>query len=127
MNIDSVFRGIMATPITSFDAQGNLYPKGIENLVMFMKKGGIDCLYCLGTYGGFALMSKKERMEAAEIFISICKQQDIKLIVNISSPFTREAVELAHHAAQHGADAISSLVPYYYSEPTLDWSFSMQD
>ena len=71
MNIDSVFRGIMATPITSFDAQGNLYPKGIENLVMFMKKGGIDCLYCLGTYGGFALMSKKERMEAAEIDVFV--------------------------------------------------------
>jgi len=115
MKRESIFNGVMATPITPFDQNGKVYEEGITKLVEFIKKGGINCLYCLGTYGGFALMDKYERMRAAEVFTSECKKHDIKLILNISAPSTREAIEIARHAHKNRVDAISSLVPYYYS------------
>jgi len=109
------FNGIMPTPVTPFDKEGKVYEAGIERMVDFYHKSGITCLYCLGTYGGFAIMDKEERKRAAEFYITQCKKWGIKVIINISSSNEEEALELAIHSYNAGADAISTLVPYYYS------------
>lgn len=105
----------MATPVTPFDADGRVYAEGIRDVVAFLHRHGIGSIYCLGTYGGFALMQEAERMQAAETWIDACKTHGMRLILNISATTNREAVALARHAARCGADAISSLVPFYYS------------
>ena len=109
------FQGIMATPVTPFGTDGKVDKAGIASVVSFLHLHGIKSIYCLGTYGGFALMQEDERKQAAEFWIEACKACGMRLILNISATSTREAVSLARHAERYGADAISSLVPFYYS------------
>lgn len=111
----SKFKGLFATPITSFDENENIYDEGIRRIVNFVHSHGINNMFCLGSWGGFALMSSEERMRVTEILISECKKNGMKIIINVASTTPREAVRLAMHAQDHGVDAVSSLVPYYYS------------
>ncbi len=105
----------MPTPVTPFKKNGEIYEDGVKNLIKFYSEKKVSCLYVLGSYGGFALMNIEERKKIAELYIKYAHQNNIRVIVNISSPSTKEAVELAKHSEFHGADAVSSLVPYYYS------------
>jgi dihydrodipicolinate synthase/N-acetylneuraminate lyase len=109
------FEGLFATPITPFDENENIYEEGIRNVVNFVYSKGINNLFCLGSWGGFALMNINERMRVAEVLISECKKNRMNIIINIVATSTRDACMLAKHAQDHGADAIASLVPYYYS------------
>lgn len=109
------FEGIFATPITPFNKQENIYEQGLRSVVQFVNLHGVNNLFCLGSWGGFALMNFSERKCATEILISECKKQGMKIIINVASTTTREACLLAEHAQENGADAIASLVPYYYS------------
>ncbi len=57
----TAFSGLFATPVTAYDKNGNIDPKGIKRLVEFVSKNGIHNLFCLGSWGGFALMEDNER------------------------------------------------------------------
>ena len=60
------FSGLFATPVTAYDKNGNIDPEGIKRLVEFVSKNGIQNLFCLGSWGGFALMDDNERKKAAK-------------------------------------------------------------
>ena len=111
----SKFKGLFATPVTSFDENENIYEEGIRRVVNYLHENGINNLFCLGSWGGFALMSSEERMRVTEILISECKKNGMKIIINVASTTPRQAIQLARHAQDYGVDAVSSLVPYYYS------------
>ncbi|MBW2118561.1 MAG: dihydrodipicolinate synthase family protein [Deltaproteobacteria bacterium] len=111
-----LFKGLVATPITSFDENENIYEAGVRNVINYLHSHGIRNLFCIGSWGGFAMMSSAERMKVAEIQISECKAKGMKLIVNVSCPYTKEAIRLARHAQEHGADAVVTLSPYYYTQ-----------
>jgi len=111
-----IFEGLVATPITPFDEEENIYEDGIRSVVNYLHSHGIKNLFCIGSWGGFALMSTNERMKVAEIIISECNKNGMKTIINVSSPCTREAIALAIHAQDQGADAVVTLAPYYYTQ-----------
>jgi len=115
MNDMPKFNGLFATPITPFDANEDIYEEGIRRVVNFVNSKGIKSLFCLGSWGGFALMTPNERMRVAEILIDECKKNRMDIIINIASPTVRDAVRFAKHAQDHGVDAVASLVPYYYA------------
>jgi N-acetylneuraminate lyase/4-hydroxy-tetrahydrodipicolinate synthase len=60
-------------------------------------------------------MTTEERKLVAEIAVDECKENDMKAIVHIGSTSTKVSVNLAKHADSIGADAISSVVPFYYT------------
>lgn len=109
------FKGIIPAIITPFNQDGSLFKEGLRNEVDYLYKKGFENLFICGSYGAFPLMTTEERKQVVEAIIPISKLGGIKSIVHIGSTSTRTAVELAKHAEDCGADAISAVIPFYYS------------
>eukprot|EP00035_Acanthoeca_spectabilis_P016205 m.327886 g.327886 ORF g.327886 m.327886 type:complete len:403 (+) comp16496_c0_seq21:303-1511(+) len=74
---------------------------------------GVNTVWVAGTMGQFDSMTVAERKAIAEAWVTAAKSQSLYVIVNIGTTVRSEAIELAAHAAQIGADAIASVPPYY--------------
>jgi len=109
------FRGIFVPVITPFNDNGDLYEQGIENILEYLQANNINGIWLLGSYGGFPLLSEKERMQFAQFAVPKAKALNMSIIVNIGSLHTAMATRLAKHAQNHGADAIATVVPFYYA------------
>jgi len=106
-------RGIIPPLLTPFTPAGEVYEKGLRNLVEFLIPH-IDGLYPCGTYGSGPLMSVEQRKKVAEIVVDQVKGR-IPVIIHVGAADTKSTIELAQHAEKIGADAVGSIPPYYYS------------
>ncbi|MEM8744875.1 MAG: dihydrodipicolinate synthase family protein, partial [Pseudomonadota bacterium] len=109
------FTGVFATPMTPFDDDGKPALDLIDPYMAWLSASGVKGAYVLGTWGGFALLDLDERRKVAEAYCAAAKKHNMQLLVNIASYAIKDAIALGHHAIEHGADAISSVVPQYYS------------
>lgn len=106
--------GVIPPLITPFDDDGDIYQRGLENVIEFLVKRGVHGLFAIGSYGSFPLLETPERRQLAEMILRIVSDR-IPVIIQVGSPATHTAVGLAQHAAQAGAAAVASVVPFYYS------------
>lgn len=110
-NIPSVIVPI----ITPFDKHGSIYENGTKNLLHFLYNKGIRGVWILGSYGSFPLLSTDERKYMAALCLSITKELGMYSIVQIGSPSIETSLELSEHAQAHGADALATVLPFYFS------------
>ncbi|MCK9482221.1 MAG: dihydrodipicolinate synthase family protein [Bacteroidia bacterium] len=106
-----VFSGIIPPVITSFDKQGNIDEKTMRNLVKWLSSR-VQGFYPCGTYGSGPIMTTEERKQVATIVNE--EKGSAFAMIHVGAATTREAVELAKHAEEIGADAVGSIPPYYY-------------
>ncbi|MFW9871675.1 MAG: dihydrodipicolinate synthase family protein [Candidatus Thorarchaeota archaeon] len=109
------FKGIIPAMITPFSEDGKLYYNGLINELEYLYESGFKNIFVCGSYGSFPLLTPSERMSIADVVCKYCSDKGIKTIIHIGSASTQEAVYLAKAAEICGADAVSSVVPYYYS------------
>ena len=109
------FNGIITPIPTPFREDGEFSEKGMALLLEYLAARGIHGVYAVGSYGSFPMMSVEERMKVAEVVVSRCKQLEMQVIVQIGAPSRKDALTLARHASSIGADAVASVVPFYYS------------
>jgi len=108
------FEGIITAILTPFK-KDELFGLDVISQLRYLKANGISNIFACGSYGAFPVMTTPERKQAAEIIVKSAKQFGMKTIVQIGSPSTKTAIELAKHAESIGADAIASVIPFYYS------------
>jgi len=108
------FEGIITAILTPFK-KDELFGIDVINQLRYLKSNGISNIFSCGSYGSFPVMTTPERKQAAEIVVKNAKQFGMKTIIQIGSPSTKTAIELAKHAESIGADAIASVIPFYYS------------
>ena len=70
-------------------------------------------LYITGSTGEGFLMTDEERMRFAEVVVKQVAHR-IPVVVHVGSIGTSKSIALARHAQKIGADAISSVPPFYY-------------
>jgi N-acetylneuraminate lyase len=99
------------TPVTS---QGKLNEKELEKMIELIVGQQLDGIYLLGSTGQGFLYSEEERKHIAKLSLEIVNKR-IPVIVQVGAMCTDESVRLAVHAAEHGADGISSVGPVYYA------------
>lgn len=109
------FNGIITAIITPFNKDGTIFTEGIYNEIEYLHGNGIENLFINGSYGAFPLMTTSERKYVAQIAVEAASHHFMKSIVQVGSPSTKTAVELAKHAEDIGANAVSAVVPFYYS------------
>ena len=109
------FKGIIPAIITPFNEDGSIFETGVENELSYLYEHGFRNIFACGSYGAFPVMSVEERKLVAECVIKFCQQKNMKTIIQVGSTSMDMAMELAKHAEDSGADAISSVVPFYYS------------
>ena len=109
------FKGIITAILTPFNKDGKVFAKGVYNQINYLKHHGIENIFVCGSYGAFPLMNMQERRYIAESAVHYCHDNGMKCIVHVGCPSTNESIYLAKHAQEIGADAVSSVVPFYYS------------
>jgi N-acetylneuraminate lyase len=107
------FRGVIPAVMTVFDQNENIDENGMRQLIRFLLKQKVHGLYLTGSTGEGFLMNETERMKVVEIVIDEVKGR-VPVMVHVGAISTKISILLAKHAAKVGADAISSVPPFYF-------------
>ena len=113
MSVNQIFRGVWPAMLTPLDPTGEPALEQVEQLVELFVEQGLDGLYILGSTGQGPLLAVEQRKAVAERAMKSAAGR-IPVIVHVGATATDDALELARHADQMGADAVSSVAPYYY-------------
>jgi 4-hydroxy-tetrahydrodipicolinate synthase len=112
-------QGIIPPLLTPFKENGDVDFKRIPILVNFMKPY-VQGFFVCGTYGSGVLMNVAERKKVFES-VAECIDDSYQLIAHVGSACQCDTLELARHAVDHGALAVTAVPPFYfhYDEETL--------
>jgi dihydrodipicolinate synthase/N-acetylneuraminate lyase len=103
--------GVIPPMLSSFTKDGDLYEKGLREIVRFMLPH-VQGLYPLGTYGGGPLMTSEERKRALETILDEVDNR-IPVVAHVGAAGTQPTIELARHAKKAGAAGVGAISPYY--------------
>ena len=107
------FRGVIPALLTIFDENEALDEKRTRGFINHLLNKGVNGLYLTGSTGEGFLMTLEERKRIVEIIINEVAGR-VPIMAHIGAIGTKNSIELATHAYQAGADAISSVPPFYW-------------
>jgi N-acetylneuraminate lyase len=104
------FAGILPALLTPFDEDGKFNARVLEQLLARLYAADVHGVYLCGSTGEGMLLAAAQRKLVTEIAVKN-SPPDKQIIVHVGANTTAETIDLARHAAQVGAHAISSLPP----------------
>ncbi|MDE2200576.1 MAG: 4-hydroxy-tetrahydrodipicolinate synthase [Rhodospirillales bacterium] len=116
-----MFKGSLVALITPMREDGSVDEKALEHFVDWQIREGTHGVVPVGTTGESPTLSHAEHRRVVEITIGVAKGR-VPVIAGAGSNSTAEAIELARHAKQAGADAVLVVTPYY-NKPTQEGMF----
>lgn len=123
------FKGVTVALNAAYDQYGNINANAAALLSNRYADIGVNGIYVCGSTGEGFLMSIEERKRLTEA-VTAAVGDRMSVIVHVGSAATHEAAELAEHAEQCGAHAISAVPSVYYrlSEASIEkhWDTMME-
>jgi 4-hydroxy-tetrahydrodipicolinate synthase len=116
-----MFKGSLVALITPMREDGAVDEKAYASFVDWQIKEGTNGVVPVGTTGESPTLSHAEHKRVVEIAVEVAKGR-IPVIAGAGSNSTEEAIDLAKHAKEAGADAILVVTPYY-NKPTQEGMF----
>ena len=115
----SEIKGVIPAMMTFFDENENIDYEATKKMLDFMMAKEVDGLYLTGSTGLTFTMTSEERQAYVQF---VCDYVDgrLPIIVHVGAIGTKKSIALAKQAEKAGADAISSVPPFY-------WHFSAED
>lgn len=107
-----MFRGSITALVTPFREDGSLDEKAFRDLVDWQIQEGTSGLVPVGTTGESPTLSHEEHGDVVKMCVEIAAGR-VPVIAGAGSNSTREAIYLAQHAEEVGADALLIVTPYY--------------
>jgi 4-hydroxy-tetrahydrodipicolinate synthase len=111
------FRGSFTALVTPFQ-NGSVDEKAFRALVAWQIDEGTNGLVPVGTTGESPTLSHDEHKLVVEWCVAEARGR-VPVIAGAGSNSTREAIDLAQHAEEAGADAVLVVTPYY-NKPTQE-------
>ena len=111
--------GLIAATYTPFAPDGAVNLDLIPAMIEHMIERGVSGFYVCGSTGEGESLTIEERKAVAEVSVSAADGR-LPVVVQVGHNSLSTACELARHAAECGADAISSLPPTYFKPTSLD-------
>lgn len=108
-----MFSGLMPAMVTPFDGEGEVDLRATEAVVDRFVEAGVDGISALGSTGEFSHLDTNERRRFAEDVAGIVAGR-VPLVIGVGATGTREAVGLARHAGEVGADGVLAVSPFYW-------------
>jgi dihydrodipicolinate synthase/N-acetylneuraminate lyase len=105
------FIGIVPPLLSSFTKDGDIYEKGIREVVRYTLPF-VHGYYPIGTYGCGPLMTSDERKKVLTIILEEVNGR-VPVVPHVGHPGTNPSVELARHAKKAGAAGVGAISPYY--------------
>lgn len=106
--------GVIPALITPFDGDEAFDETRMRACVNFLIGRGVEGLYLTGSTGEAFLMSPEERKRVVEVVIDATAGR-VPVMVHVGAIGSQVSAGLARHAAEAGADAVSSVPPFYYN------------
>ena len=116
-----MFSGSIPALVTPF-RDGAFDEVAFRRLVELQIDSGSSALVPCGTTGESPTLSHEEHMKVTEVCIEVTAGR-VPVIAGAGSNSTAEAIQLASHAEQAGADAVLVVTPYY-NKPNQDGIFA---
>jgi len=114
----AVPRGIIDVPVTPFKPDNTIDLDTFARAVEFLLAHNASSL-CVNLHLAESLnLTMEERKATAKTAVEVTRGR-VPVIVHVSMPGTDQAIELARHAEQAGADCITAIAPYYW-KPSQD-------
>jgi N-acetylneuraminate lyase len=111
---------LIAPPFTPFHPDGRLNLAVVEKQADLLARTGVDGVFVAGTTGECSSLTVEERMELAGHWVEMARRRDLEAIVQVGDNCQANAVRLAAHAQQNGADATAALAPSYLKPGDVD-------
>lgn len=105
--------GLVAATFTPFHPDGRIRFEMIPDCTEFLIRNGVTGIYICGSTGEGPSLTIAERKAVAEAYVKAAAGR-LRTIVHIGHTCLADVCELAAHAESIGADAISSVSPYYF-------------
>ncbi len=112
MNFEKI-KGLIPAVFTPMGRRGELMLENIPKYADLLKKNHLEGAFIAGSSGEGMLLTKEERMRLVEAWAPH-GSDDFKLIVHVGSTSYRESQQLAVHAADHHAWAVSAMGPAFF-------------
>ena len=107
-----MFKGSLVALVTPMRADGSLDEAAFARFVEWQITEGTAGLVPVGTTGESPTLSHAEHKRVVEIAVEVAAGS-VPVIAGAGSNSTAEAIELARHAKEAGADAALIVTPYY--------------
>ncbi len=107
-----MFKGSFPALVTPFDESGALDEVAFGAFVEWQISEGSHGLVPVGTTGESPTLSHDEHKRVVELCVEKADKR-VPVIAGAGSNNTAEAIDLAQHAEQAGADAVLVVTPYY--------------
>jgi len=117
MTAKTSFRGSFTALVTPFQ-NGHVDEKAFRGLVEWQIAEGTNGLVPVGTTGESPTLTHEEHMDVVSWCIDQARNR-VPVIAGAGSNSTKEAIGLAKHAEEAGADAVLVVTPYY-NKPTQE-------
>lgn len=108
----AIFTGAGVAIVTPFNEDESINYDKLDQLIDFHCNNGTDSIIICGTTGESATMTEEEHAECVRFAIERTKGR-IPVIAGTGSNCTKTAIELSKDAAEHGADGLLVVTPYY--------------
>lgn len=119
MNNYERLEGMVAATFTPMDENGDVNLSVIDKYADWIASTPVKGVFVCGTTGEFSSLTINERKSILERWVTAAGKR-FKVIAHVGSNCQRNAMELARHAAQVGADAIASIAPSFFKPGTVD-------
>ena len=111
--------GLIAAVFTPFHEDGSLNLAMVPALVDKLHGDGVKGIFVCGSNGEGPNMTTGERMKVTEAFVKAANRR-LLIVVHVGHSSIAEAKALAAHAAETGADAISSVAAFYFKPVSVE-------
>ncbi len=109
----SAVRGIVHVPVTPFTSDNKVDLDTFGRVIEFLLRHDASSL-CINLHLAESLnLTLDERKLLAKAAVEVAAGR-VPVIVHVSAPGTDQAIELARHAEQAGADCVMAIAPYYW-------------
>jgi len=112
MSKSSKFRGTGVAIVTPFTKDGNVDFKGLEKLVNYIIKGGVEYVVVMGTTGESVTLSKEEKQSVVEHVIETVDKR-VPVVLGLGGNNTQEIITALKKDSYAHIDALLSVSPYY--------------
>lgn len=106
-------KGLVAATFTPFKDNGDIHLDLIERVVDDLVNQQIAGMYVLGSTGEGLSLTFDERCQVAKTFVEKAGSR-IPAIIQVGHESLRQGAQLAAHAEQIGAAAVSAMAPVYF-------------
>jgi len=111
--------GLIAAATTPMDKKGEINLAAIPRQAQLLIESGVQGAFVCGTTGECHSLTVAERMRVAEGWIAAAKNR-LRIVIHVGSNSLPDARELAAHAERIGADAISTMAPFFFKPANVD-------